>query len=519
MTTSTSHGENQLSYLNDEERLDVYKNIVSGCKHIYSKGKLQEDKLESVMENLIILSKKDPYFLAHLTSYVFNKLNDKDLKVLTVFANSLSDADGTPFSPGSKYKKPNLRLVSQAGVQELDPKLVSRVIEVANKKKAWGHLSEGTHFTRGLTNAIKRYLKFREMNPQSLEGIRKVGLSKKYRNIYRDTHTAPSDEAASLLGWQQKNKKIKLKKDLFDFTGLSEVQVAEKIRKEKLKPTSVMGALRTKMTPVIAAAILEQATGDQAVILRETFDKQGLLKNKEVMKVFTEKIKTAKTALDRVEKITTEIDEDVEKALKSAKAEKRKEQTGDIGRIFLHLDISSSMHEAIDLAKEYGSIIAECVNNPEDNFHWGAFNTNGYLIKKPETFEKDAFHAALYGLHPSGMTDCFACYKKARELSCDVDIYITDQGHNAGPGIKNLVEKYGKPSAAVIVDTQRSCNTVENLLQSCDIPVTVIKPSALKESALVAQAIKTAVKGASAVLDEIMAEPLLKLPKWWFSVK
>jgi hypothetical protein len=56
-------------------------------------------------------------------------------------------------------------------------------------------------------------------------------------------------------------------------------------------------------------------------------------------------------------------------------------------------------------------------------------------------------------------------------------------------------------------------------LERNGIPVTVVSPRALKESALVSQAIKTALVGANAVLDDIMAEPLLTLPRWWHSVK
>jgi hypothetical protein len=52
----------------------------------------------------------------------------------------------------------------------------------------------------------------------------------------------------------------------------------------------------------------------------------------------------------------------------------------------------------------------------------------------------------------------------------------------------------------------------------CGIPVVVLDPNQLTESALVAQSIKTAIKGTSAILDEIMAEPLLTLPKWWYAV-
>ena len=58
----------------------------------------------------------------------------------------------------------------------------------------------------------------------------------------------------------------------------------------------------------------------------------------------------------------------------------------------------------------------------------------------------------------------------------------------------------------------------KDVLEKLGIPVSVIKPQALTESALVSQAVKTALLGATAVIDEIMSTTLLKLPEWWETV-
>lgn len=518
--------ESTLSYLNDEDRLKAYHSITDGCKHLWSKNKLQKDKFLRVLETFEVLAEKDPYFLAHFTSYAINKLPSKDLKVVATFINALSDADGTPFSLGSKYRKPNLRMVSQAALQDLDPKLVSRVIELANLKIKIGSRPEGTHFPRSLKTAVKKYLRFREQNPKALEGIKKVGFSNVVKNIYRNTHTSPSDEAASILNWKQKDgRDIQMRKNTFDFSGMGDLAIATKIREDRLPPTGVLGALPNKISPVVAVAILEQATGDQAVVLTSLFEQQGLLKDREVKKVYSDKLKTAKTALDRIDRIKKELDEDVVKVMKTAKAEKRKDDVGDIGKVFVHIDTSSSMDRAIELAKESGAIFAECVKNPVANFHWGTFSSSGKLLPVPGTFEKDAFASALYGVRASGMTDCLALYKEARKKGCDIDVYITDQGHNVG-SIEDRIAKVeaeglGKPKAVVIVnvDNHWNDNTLKVGFEKAGIPVTEINPDSLKESALVTQTIKTALLGANAILDDIMAEPLLTLPSWWYSVK
>jgi hypothetical protein len=515
--------ESTIPYLDDAERLKVYQTLVDGCQHLWSKGKLVESRLADVLDNFVYLAEQDPEFLARFTSYAMNKLDSKDLKVVSIFANSLSDADGTPFSPGSKFKKPNYRAVSQAAIQQLDPKLVGRVVSLANRKVELGSRPKGTHFSRSLKTAIKKYLKYRETNPKAIEGIKRSGLSKRYMNLYRNIHLSPSKEAAEILGWKQKDGSVTtVKKGTFDFRGLSDLEVAQKIRSEKLPPQSVLGALPDKLSPVVAAAVLEQASGDQAVILSNMFEQQGLLKNKEVKKVYGEKIKTAKNALDRVERFQKEFDEDIQRTLKKSKSEKRKDDVGDIGKVFLHIDVSASMNQALEVAKNCGAIIAECVKDPSKNFHWGIFNHIGQVLPTPKSFEKDAFAAALYGKRSGGGTNCVALYKTARQLGCDVDIFITDQGHNGEP-ITGLIRKcesdgLGKPKAVLIVNVGRHSHQLATRFSNSDIPVTEVTPEALTESALVSQAVRTALLGATAVIDEVMKEPLLELPKWYFAV-
>lgn len=528
------NSEHQLSYLNDADRLKIYQRIISGCDHLYSKGKLQVEKAKEVLEEFMKLADDDPYFLAHFTSYANTKMQSKDLKLFSTFANSLSDADGTLFQIGEQngkpiygnIKKPNLRIISQAAIQtdSFDAKMIERLIELANMKQTLGkRFKEGTHFARSLKTAIEKYIKFRESNPRAIEGIKKAAMSRRFQNIYRALHIAPSMEVASILGWNQKKGGKVTKVKFFDFKGMTDIEIAEKIRKEKLKPIAVMGALEKKISPVIAAAILEQCTGDQAVIFREVFDSQGLLKNKDVVRLFEEKVKTAKTALDRVDRINTEVDETVQKILKNARSEVRKEQVGDIGKIFVHIDISTSMTDAIEKAKEYCSIFSECVSNPEQNFRWGTFGERGHQLAQPQSYQKDGFYAALYRRRATdGSTDCFGCFEIARKEGCDIDVYFTDGGHNVGipaQRLKKYAEKgYVFPKVVIIVKCGSYSSTLKNSLQENNIPVVEIDPKALKESALVSQTIKEALKGPLVVIEEIMNTPLLKLPRWWSSI-
>lgn len=521
--------EHQLSYLNDRDRLKAYETIVNGCHHLWSKNKLQEGKMDEILKTFSELAEKDPLFLAHFTSYAFNNLDSKDLKVVATFMSSLSDADGTPFVIGGEYKKPNLRLIAQAAFCQLDPKLALRVLKLANTKRAVGSKQDGTHFSRHLKTAAKKYLRYREANPKVLQGIKKAGLGGTLKSMYRIARLAPSPEAVQILRWKQKpgfpGADVKIAKStMYDFSNLTDLMIATKIRSERLKPLPTLAALPDKISPVVAVAVLEQCNGDQAVVLTSMFEDQGLLKHKEVRDVFEAKIRTAKTALDRVERMRTELDESTKELLRNAKADVRKEQVGDMGKVFVHLDISPSMTQAVEIAKNSGSIIAECVKNPEENFHWGAFTKLALPLNRPQKFTKDGFMAALYGIRPhGGGTDCLALFDAARKLGCDTDIYITDGGHN-GPNVAIALEARKKkgvsmPKQVVIVRCGGYSTVLEEGFRAAGIPVAVIQDTQLTESALVTQAIKSAIKGASSVLDDIMGTKLLLIPNYWESVK
>jgi len=539
--------EHKLGYLNDQDRLKIYNTLISGCMHLWSKNKLQdgstidvkgkdgktvkqklEDRLTPVLESFSKLAESDPLFLAHFTSYAVKKLDAKDLRVVATFASTLSDADGTPFSPGSEFKKPNWRLIGQAAFQTLDPKLALRVVQLANRKMKFGIKAEATHYSKSLRSAVRKYLRYREANPKMIEGIVRTGLTKTYRNLYRWARIQPSAEAATFLAWEQKDGSVKeadFKQNKLTFAGLSEVEIAEKIRAERLTPQRALGALGDKISPVIAAAVLEQASGDQAVILTNLFEEQGLLKNVEVKKVYEEKIKTAKNALDRVDRIKAELSEETKTALKDSRSETRKANIEDFGRVFVHVDTSPSMANALEIAKEYGATISEFVKNPEQNFFWGSFDSAGKVFPNPQKFTKDGFKLALYGQKIGGYgTDCLALYKTARQKGCSVDIYITDQDHN-GKLIGMTIDECRRegltdPQVAVIVDVHgRQDGILKRELEKAGIPVTVLTAKELGESALVTQAVNVAMKGQIAVLEEILSTGLLDLPKWWYAVK
>lgn len=520
-----------LPYLSTEERLAAYQLIVDGCTHIWSKGKLQQDKALTALQTLIPLTQRDPLFLAHLTAYVMrNMKTSKDLQVFVTYANALNSGDGTPFSPGSDLKKPDLRYISAASLHNMDVKVAGMLLELAKTSYSIDQvMNQGQHFPESLRTAFKKYLRYREQNLPYVEGIKRAGLGKKFVEMYKKIQTKPTDEVASILRWKQRGKEIEFKSPLSEeFTKMSDLQIAEKIRKDKIPVMGVLGNLPRKISPVIAVALLEQATGNQAVIFRRLFEEAGVLADKEVMALYESKIKTAKTALDRVDAVSDGASEAVKKVLKDARAEVRQSQTRGLGKIYMAIDISGSMNAALEFAKDRGSIFAECVNDPANNFAWGTFHGKGTKLALPERFTSDGFKARLFGVISNGSTDCFSLYPTAREFGAEIDVFISDQGHTDG-NLTAKIRKFhednpnvAKPKVCVIVDFTdawgRHHDLIKQAYEANGIAVTVLKPDTLKESALVVQSVKQALTGPQAIIEQIMETELPKLPEYYFSV-
>lgn len=508
----------QISELHDSDRLKIYNFIINACNHLYSKNKLQMDKFNTIVESFVDLSKSDPLFLAHLTSWAMTQ-ESKDLKVLSVYFNSLNDANGEPFFKGSTKNKPNLRQISSIALQNMPPHLAYRVLELSRLKfGVKGKLSTGAHYPTQLKNAFRKYILYREENLDMIRGIKNSGMSKKFINMYKMLHMTPSDEAAAILGWKQKNRKITL--DKLNFSNKSSDEIVTEITKNKLSPLLALSALSDKqMTAKIAKALLKNATGNQAIILQNLFRNKGFLEIDEIKLLFNKKIKTATTAVDRIDTLSKNVSDSDKKELSDVRSTVRKNQVGDVGKLFLHIDGSYSMQNAIEFAKEKTAIIAECINNPSENFGWGIFGRKGYLLKKPTSYTKEDFYEILYGVTASASaTDCLACYEMSRKFGSDVDIFITDQVHNVGnilTRLKEIHSKYGKPSAVVIVHFGVGSHLVKDAFEMEGVPVSELSPSAITESALVTLAIKSSIKGQLQIIDEIMETPLLSLPSWW----
>jgi hypothetical protein len=411
----------RLNEYGDAKRLAVHKMLLAACGHLYSKGALQEERFRDASAVFADLAKNDPLFLAHFAAWAARGDN-KDQKVLSVFFNAISDADGLPFFKGSELSKPNLRRVSHALLQRMDVPLVLRVAELAQTKfGVAGLLNESRHFPTALKTAIRKYLLYREANQHMLRGIRNARLTGKYCSLYRAAGIQPSDYVVGLFKWNQKDgrrwKDLQVAEDSMpDFERLTPKDIVEVLGKVRLAPMVALSVIpREKITSAVAAALLQNCSGNQAVVLYNWFAENGFLDVKAIRTLFKDKVSGATTAVDRIDTLTRDSaaeDKEMMSDVRSA-ARKAKADTGKFGKVFMHIDVSGSMDSAIAFAKDKASIFAECIDEPARNFGWAAFNTARVALPVPQSFKREGFHAALYGLRAGGGTDCYATYEEA----------------------------------------------------------------------------------------------------------
>lgn len=526
---------NALHEYSDSKRLAIYKMLTAACGHLYSKGKLQEEKFKDAAIIFADLAKNDPLFLAHFAAWAM-KQDGKDQKVLAVFFNALSDADGLPFFKGSELCKPNLRHVSHALLQRMDVPLAVRIAELASTRFAvQGILNDARHFPTALKTALRKYVLYREANSDMIKGIRNAGLGQKFKSLYRTVGLSPSDYAVGVFKWNQKDgrrwKDLQNQDDVLpDFENLSSKDIVDVLSKVKLSPLVALSVIpRDKITSAVAAALVGNCSGNQLIALYGWFADNGFLDVKAIRALFKDKVKDATTAVDRIDTLTRDAAVEDKDMMAEVRSDNRKAKAGTakFGKIFMHIDTSGSMDKAIQFAKDKAAIFAECIEAPEKNFSWAAFTTSCRALPKPVNFRKEGFHQALYGVNANGGTDCFACYAEARKFGANIDIFVTDEGHNTmdfGERVKAYHQnnpKMEKPSAVVIVKfrTQDTCDKLERGFAANGIPVVVMSPESLSESALVAQSVSTAIKGELSTIDEIMGTPLPSIPVWWVGVE
>lgn len=394
--------------------------------------------------------KMDNEFAARWASYAY-KQEHRDLKVLLAAFMLVQSRSGAPVMDNGKlaFYDENYRAIGEAMIllhekneknssskdhlknkakddkdTSFSPKLLLRVAEVLsipeiaqiNRELGFGN-STRKPFLGRWTKAVEMWLRYRENNPKMLNGLVKAGLRTTVISLAQKIGYKPTTpKFFETLRWKQKQaddgrRSIIIGQEVAkaeSWDKLNEKQICVKITKDKPSWKRVVGLLPTKIgvTRAIVAAAIEAGSfsNQDLIIFTPTLEELGLLEVPTIKKAWEAAVATAENtraaniALNVKSKATQEkLVEAADNAVKEAV----KEVVKGI-RIYLMVDKSGSMEQALEAAKEMVSRFAQ--GFPLNQIHIAVFDTAGREITVRHASSvgvKNAFE----GIRASGGTD------------------------------------------------------------------------------------------------------------------
>jgi hypothetical protein len=329
---------------------------------------------------------------------------------------------------------------------------------------------------RCLRTELRRYLQEREAKADWFDECA-VTARQQLKRLYALTHMRPSARAQAILFDETPppdSKPFRLKALA---RAESPVEQARAILEHRI-PYRVAASVVRQMTPAVVVALIEVMTPQEVINNMASLQRRGALENPEVKELIERKLGQAQT--DRrvsaykakVAAHASGVAPDVAARL-DAVTEKQVQSRGRISRpTALLIDKSSSMTEAIEVAKHVGALLgAVC----ERELYVYAFDTIALQIE-PGGMELASWEKALAGIKAAGCTSCGVAVDRLRQKKQYVEqiILITDEGENTEPRLTTALTKYraelGADPAVCIIRTQGGSDQLERALQQAGMP-------------------------------------------------
>ena len=404
----------------------------------------------------------DNEFAARWASWAFDQ-EHRDLKVVLAAFMLVQNRMGEPELEDGKiaFYDDDFRAVGEAMCLirkkkvDINPKLLLRVGDVLNlpevaeinRKLGFG-VSERNPAIGRYYKVVTKWLRYREENLPMLEGLVKAGFKTAVKKLARRVGYKPlSSKFFEILGWKQSQAKDgrrgiaigeEFKKETWE--GKTEKQICKIITKDKPSWKVIAGMLPDDvgMTKAILAAAVEAGSmsDKDLIILTPTIEEFGLDKVASVKKRWQAALKNAEDR--RAENIarnvkSKELKAELEIAADKSSEKAMEEATRDL-RIYVLVDISSSMGVALDTAKEY--LPKLLAGFPLERLHVAVFNSMGKeVVLKSST--RAGVQNAFKGYRAGGMTSHASGIWALRghppqEDEDSLMIFIGDQGDNQG---------------------------------------------------------------------------------------
>lgn len=504
----------------------------------------------------------DNEFGAKWASYAF-KQDHRDLKVILTALMLVQSRKGDPVLENGEiiFHDDDFRDVGEAmilhydkkGKNFLSPKMILRIHDVLslpeiaeiNRQLGFGRSARKAFLGRW-NKAVEKWLRYREENPQLLEGLVKNGYRKTVMQLARRVGYKPiSKKFFETLRWKQSQAKDGRRELAIDekmaaaetWEGLSEQEICNKIVNEKpnFKLVTSMVPKEIGLSRAIVAATIEAGgfTDKDLIIFMPTLEELGLLNVQEIRERVDQAVKNAKdmraaNIVSRVKHQSTKekLQEAADTAVKAAVEKEMKNM-----RVYVIVDVSGSMTNAITTAKVYIEKFLQAF--PQDKLHISIFNTTGKEIKLKSSTAAGVRHA-FSGIRAGGGTDYGAGVRALQQYKPKDDedslfIFIGDEG--ASDFHKVITQSELRPTAFGLIKVTdprwpEKRFAVQNTANRLGIPCFRIEEDTFQDpyaiprtiQALIAAtpvgAAPAGVQRRKALIDQILETKLIEKPAW-----
>lgn len=484
--------------------------------------------------------KLDNEFAARWASYQFTQ-DHRDLKVILAAFMLVQSRKGDPVVENGKlaFHDDDYRDVGEAMMLlykkdlSLNPKLLLRIREVL-EVPAVVKINKDLGFSRSArepslgrwAKVVNKWLRYREENPKLLEGLVKAGFRQTVIALCtRSGYKAETSKFFQTLRWKQSQAKdgrrtIAIGEAVAaaeSWEGLTEVQVCEKVVKEKVGWKRLVSLVPKDLgiTKAIMAAAIESGSLSEKdlIIATPTIEELGLMQVPEVKVRWEKAIKNADDmrAANIAGRVKSQAVKDKLEGAADAASQKAVEQVMKAIRLYVFVDRSGSMQEAINAAIRLLTKLLPAF--PEDKLHVAYFNTMG----QEATFKSRTAAGvaqAFRGIVGSGGTDYGSGVQALQHHrpSDDEDVLFFFVGDQQAPVFSTLVQHSAlRPMAFGFVNTPGTDGThrhaVTGTAQALGIPCFTISEDTFNDTYAIPRTIKALIAATPVGVSPVTAAP------------
>jgi len=498
----------------------------------------------------------DHEFAARWASHAFGQ-EHRDLKVVLAAFMLVQSRKGDPIRDGETvvFHDEDYRDVGEAMVllrrkdrRDLNPKLLLRVRDVLmlpdvaqlNRELGFGR-SARKPFLGRWSRAVTKWLRYREDNVPLLQGLVKAGFKRTVMKLARHVGYKPrSPKFFEVLGWSQTQandgRRTIAVGESFGSTeptwdGLSEAEVCARVTSERPSYKRLVGLVPKAVgitRAVMAAAVEAGCLSDKDLIIAvPTLEALGILQDPAVSERVAQAVEAAED--QRAAHLLTRVRSRAAKSTLEEAAEvaikKAVEETSRGLRIYFFVDISSSMHDAIDQAKQYLETFLH--GFPLDRLHVAVFNTAGRNIAIKHG-SAAGVRNAFRGIRAGGGTDYGAGVRAliGERPTEDEDVLYIFVGDEEASAFSAAVSTTGhRPLAFGLVRLRNSpLRAVQQTAAELGIPCFLIDERTFEDAYAIPRTVRALVAATpvgevsggqrKSLVDQILETELLQKPVW-----